>query len=232
MRYTDERFIGGLVDGLKELGLYERALIVFTSDHGEEFYEHKGWGHGHSLYDESLKVPLIIKFPGGEYRGRRVESIVSLVDVFPTILDFLNLSDPQGLRDGRSLLPLIEGKEQGDRTFVADVASDVLHSRIPQKTAMNDGRLKLILNAPFPPEARDYFLAPPPLVDAVEVFDIEKDPGETTNIRDTTPNISRRIIRAIEKMYREAEKRNIQKLKMGEELKKQLKALGYIGRIS
>jgi hypothetical protein len=62
IRFTDEKLIKPLIQELKDLGIYRRTMLVFTGDHGEEFYDHGGWFHGHSLYNEILKVPLIIKF--------------------------------------------------------------------------------------------------------------------------------------------------------------------------
>ena len=114
IRYTDEEFIGPLIASLKETGLYDRTMIIFTSDHGEEFFEHHGWGHGHSLYDESLKVPLIIKFPESRFSGLRIHDIVSLVDIFPTVLEETGIDFSTLNIDGRSLFPfsfpIIKGK--------------------------------------------------------------------------------------------------------------------------
>ena len=64
IRYTDDVLIKPLIDKLRALNIYDRTLLVVTSDHGEGFYDHATWDHIHNLYDESLKVPLIIKSPG------------------------------------------------------------------------------------------------------------------------------------------------------------------------
>jgi len=228
IRYTDEALVGPLLEKLKDLGIYDQAMIVFTSDHGEEFFEHQGWGHGHSLYEESLRVPLIIKFPGSRYAGRVVASRVSLADIFPTVLDVLGKGTVSGGIDGRSLLPLITGEEKEDRVFFADIAADVLQSRIPQKIAMSAGDKKLILNRPFSREDLEFFLFPPPQVKPVELFDLEKDPEERENVADSHPELVRRIIQAVQRLYDEAELRKTRKLEIDEELKEQLKALGYI----
>jgi arylsulfatase A-like enzyme/peptidoglycan/LPS O-acetylase OafA/YrhL len=71
----------------------EHTLVVVTSDHGEEFLEHGDFGHGHSLYDEVLRVPLIVRLPGGQRAGQVVDAPVSLVDVAPTILAAAGLPD-------------------------------------------------------------------------------------------------------------------------------------------
>lgn len=83
--YGDQQF-GRFLRGLRDRGLYERATIVFLSDHGEEFLDHGGWQHGLSLYDEVVRVPLVLKYPHQREAGRRVARQVQLVDVLPTIL--------------------------------------------------------------------------------------------------------------------------------------------------
>ena len=84
IKYFDEHF-GRLVAWLKKEGVYDKAVIVVTSDHGEEFQEHGGWWHGTSLYEEQIHVPLLVKLPGGKNAGERREDLASLVDVAPTL---------------------------------------------------------------------------------------------------------------------------------------------------
>ena len=228
IRYTDEKLIGPLITALKDTGLYDRTMIIFTSDHGEEFFEHHGWGHGHSLYDESLKVPLIIKFPESRFNGRRIHDIVSLVDIFPTVLEETGIDFSALDIDGQSLFPLIKGKEKGDRMFLADVASNVLDSRIPQRIAMNRGREKLILSKKYSPEDLKYFIYPPPILSLMELYDLALDPEEQQNIADERPQLANHIVQKINEIYKAARKKKTRKLDMDEELIKQLKALGYI----
>jgi arylsulfatase A-like enzyme len=228
IRYTDEKLVGPLIQKLKDMGLYDQTLIVFTSDHGEEFYEHHGWGHGHSLYDESLKVPLIIKFPDSRFKGRRINDIVSLVDIFPTVLEETGIDYSTRDIDGQSLFPLITGKEKGDRTFLADIASNVLGSHIPQRIARNRGREKLILSKQYSPEDLSFFVSPPYDLGPVELYDLALDPEERQNIADERSQLANQIIQNIDAIYKDVKKRKTRKLEMDEELKKQLKALGYI----
>ncbi len=228
IRYTDEEFIAPLIKKLKHMGLYDKTMIIFISDHGEEFYEHQGWGHGHSLYDESLKVPLIIKFPGSRFRGRRISNFVSLVDIFPTILDELGVSMRDLDIDGKSLFPVITGKQKEDRIFLADVASNVLDSHIPQKISTNKGKEKLILNKKFSKEDLEFFISQPPVLKPIEIYNLIMDPGEQRNIADEQAELANLIIQKINKIYKEAKIKKTGKLELDEELKKQLKALGYI----
>jgi arylsulfatase A-like enzyme len=81
--------------------------LIITADHGEEFYDHGGWGHRHQLHDELLHVPLVIRWPEGEKAGTRVATPASLVDLAPTILDVLGLRIPPQF-EGTSLRAFID----------------------------------------------------------------------------------------------------------------------------
>jgi len=94
VEYVDAN-VGRLLASLKELGVYDEALVVFTSDHGEELWERGRFGHGHTMFDEVLRVPLAFKLPGG--RGEmRVDEVVSNESLTPTLLELV------GLESGRS----------------------------------------------------------------------------------------------------------------------------------
>ncbi len=105
IRYETDQ-IGLLIDALDDAGRLDGALVILTSDHGEELFEHGGFSHGYSLHQEVLHVPLWVKFP-----GQRTEVVVtdpvSTVDVTPTVLDVLGVSDTS--LDGRSLAPYQAG---------------------------------------------------------------------------------------------------------------------------
>jgi arylsulfatase A-like enzyme len=116
VRYTDDN-VQDLLEHLDELGLGERTLVIVTSDHGEEFFEHGQRGHNFHLYDESIRVPLLMRWPGVIPAGLRVTAPVSLVNVAPTILDLLDLP-PLGHAEGHSLLPLLRN---ADRAFKQQV---------------------------------------------------------------------------------------------------------------
>lgn len=96
--FTD-RHIGYLMDALERNGLAEKTLVVVTSDHGEEFFEHGNPGHGRSLYDEVLKVPLIVRLPGRIPPGARVSEQVGQVDIMPSILSLAGMEHEVGAAD-------------------------------------------------------------------------------------------------------------------------------------
>ncbi len=228
IRYTDEYLIKPLIEKLKNMSFYDHTMIIFTSDHGEEFYDHKSWEHANSLYNEQLKVPLIIKFPYSRFAGKKIKNIVRLVDIMPTVLEELRLESPKLKLDGQSLIPLIKGKKQKERVFLAEKADNILDSHIPQKLSMNLEKYKLIINKKYKAEDLSFFLFPPPNSKHVELYDLDKDPLEKNNIADENPKIVNQIINQINAIYRNAKKRKKEKTEIDDTLREQLKALGYI----
>jgi arylsulfatase A-like enzyme len=117
--YGDREF-GRFLQSLKEAGVYEDALIVFVADHGEEFLDHGRWLHGRSVFDELIRVPLILKLPGNRHAGLRVKEQVQGVDIVPTVLEALGLARPDDLA-GRPLQRAIEGPGP-ERTALAEIS--------------------------------------------------------------------------------------------------------------
>ena len=164
VRYVDE-VLGRFWQYLAAQRLLDRSLIVFTSDHGESLGEHGEKTHGYFIYESTLWVPLIIHWPAGAPTyPPRVEEPASLVDVAPTILQYLGLSQPQQFQ-GRSLLELLGGKAQSP---VREVYGESLYARdhldCSPLRSLRIGRYKFI-DAPKP-----------------ELYDLARDPGERHNI--------------------------------------------------
>jgi len=113
--YTDA-VIRRFVEGLKERGLWDKTLFVLTSDHGEEFREHGGWDHGHNLFPEKLRVPLVMKLPDAKHGGKRIRGLAGGVDIVPTVLSVLDIPVPQGLL-GVDLLAGLETSGKTGREF-------------------------------------------------------------------------------------------------------------------
>ncbi|MFA7692984.1 MAG: sulfatase-like hydrolase/transferase [Candidatus Hydrogenedentes bacterium] len=97
-----DHHLGDLFEGLKERNLYDNTIIAFVSDHGEEFYDHQGWWHGQTLYEELLHVPLILKLPDSTSAGEENTSLTRLIDVPPTLLTLAGL-EPGAAMSGQSL---------------------------------------------------------------------------------------------------------------------------------
>jgi arylsulfatase len=169
IRFTDDA-IGDLLEGLDERGLLGRTLVVFLSDHGEEFFEHGGFGHGHALYGEVIRVPLILRLPGVLPGGLRVRSQVRLVDVMPTVLEILGVENAARM-EGVSLLPLLEpgggGLHEGPRLFGPERAFTEGMLRGPEQKSLTAYPLKMIYNVESGEES---------------LFDLERDPAERRNM--------------------------------------------------
>ena len=108
IRFTDEA-VGALLDGLEERGLADNTLIVLMSDHGEEFFDHGGFEHGHTLYNELIRVPLIFSLPGRLPEAMRIGTQVRILDIMPTVLEILGIR-PWTHLEGSSLVPLMTGE--------------------------------------------------------------------------------------------------------------------------
>jgi arylsulfatase len=209
IRYFDEHF-QRLLDALQELGLYDRALIVFTTDHGEALGEHGFYfSHIGQLYGNLTHVPLIIKY-GDSLTGRRVDFCQHL-DLVPTILGVLGLEVDERLR-GRDLrLPLPEGRE------IFAITDSPIDRDGDKHSLIVDG-LKLILNAQ---------------TGTRQLFDLHEDPGEEHDLAG-----DERYRQRIDDLAAALERiRNEDRLDLGpaksaeefseEELEK-LRALGYV----
>ncbi len=108
--------VGRIIQALKDEGLYDKALIIFTADHGEMLGSHSLW-QKMCMYEESAKVPLIIKFPERfDININQINTPVSLIDIWPTLIDFLKIKNT-GETDGISLMPLIEGQNLNRKQF-------------------------------------------------------------------------------------------------------------------
>lgn len=187
VRWMDDA-LGRVVAALKAGGLYDRMLIVFTSDHGEELGDRRWpgkrypqWGiyntHGHTLYEEMTWVPLLIKLPASEASGRRIGSVTRAIDVMPTVLDILGVRVEAPL-EGVSLRPLWTGNgKTGSRAALVEACA-----RQAEKKAIRDDRYKYIVSMDADTVARygRHYLPDPP--GETELFDLLRDPGERHNL--------------------------------------------------
>ena len=176
--YTD-RHVERLMRSMKELGIFDKTLIVVTSDHGEEFLEHGSWEHQKTLYEEQLRVPLIIKFPGGEEAGRRVKEQVTLLDVAPTIAYVMELPVPASFRGVSLQGELVENRELWSET---EHTIDGTHKLSLRRGASST---KAIFSVRVSVSG-SVSLGDADDVDVldVELFDLEADPGELEALDD------------------------------------------------
>jgi len=216
--YTDATLIKPLINQLKELNIYNNTLLIITSDHGEEFQEHDGWLHGRTLYNELLRVPLIIKLPNSEYNGARISPICRVIDILPTILDIAEIKYKKDLFDGKSLLDLITKKEKEDRVFISDLAHKNLPIPCPAIIATNRDQLKFIITK-SPEGIKD-----------IETYDLLKDPNEKHSIITKANKMRKEILSFLNDYYQGKMqiRRSNTRIRMNKELEEKLKALGYL----
>lgn len=144
-----DRAVGRLAAGLEERGLFEGSVLVLTSDHGEAFLEHGRLGHGGDLYEESLRVPLLLKLPGSRGAGRVVQARVTTLDVMPTILELAGLRpEARASCAGRSLLRFLG---EGSGGPAGPTFAEVRHGRTVRKSVCLDG-WKLVRTTRLRPE--------------------------------------------------------------------------------
>ena len=154
-----DAIVGRFLGSLKANGVYDRALIVLLSDHGEGLGDHGEAEHGVFLYREAIEVPLMVKLPNGDRGGSSVDSTVQLIDVFPTVASVLGLDAPQSLR-GRSLFNLTEAVP----LVYSESVLPRLHFGWSELRSLTDGR-------------KHYIHAPRP-----ELYDLTSDPQEKVNL--------------------------------------------------
>lgn len=225
-RTIDEHLIKPLIEKLKEEGIYDQTMIIITSDHGDELFDHGGWQHSHTLYNELIRVPLIIKFPYQKFRGKRVSKNVRLVDIAPTILDVLGFDSSDFQMDGKSLIPVIKGKEKEERKCFSEIYYDPEKPHIPQRISLVYGDYKLIVNQIIP-EWKKFFAYPPPPQYPFELYNLKNDPGEKKNLYSEDSKIAKEMLEMI-KEYKKKTPPKVEKGIIDEELKSKLRALGYI----
>jgi arylsulfatase A-like enzyme len=178
--YGDEEF-GRFVRELKKRGLYEKALIVFMADHGEEFQDHGQWLHGRSVFDELIHIPLIIKFPGEKDAGRRVKPQVQEVDILPTLLASQGMPIPKPPEIlGHPLQDVLEG-DPHEILAIAEISHRGYVARGIRSSA--DKYIER-----FSPEEGELY------------FDLLKDPRELANRLEERPGRVRELRAALDQV--------------------------------
>jgi arylsulfatase A-like enzyme len=181
IRYVDEN-IKKVLEGLKEYGFLKETVIIITSDHGEEFWEHKNVEHGHTLYNELLQVPLIIC--GAGIKPSVITAPVALIDLLPTVMEAAGIEADNADCQGRSLL------RQGDwEKAIPEIpvfASGTLYGN--EKYCLIKDSKKIILNTETNKGKSDF---PGYRSRArLELYDLQEDAPESRNMADTLPAAS------------------------------------------
>ncbi len=201
---TADALAGRLLDELRRRGLYEKALVVLLSDHGEGLGDHGEDEHGLLLYREALQVPLLVKLPGRERAGERVRRNVGLIDLVPTVLARLGEPADPAL-PGVSLLAR---EAPAERPLYAETMYPLIHDGWSDLASAIGGDLQLI-EGPEP-----------------ELFDFARDPGERANVLAA----NRRPLAALRRFLAEIDRTLAPPRAEDRETVATLGALGYLGQ--
>ncbi|MFQ5869983.1 MAG: sulfatase [Candidatus Zixiibacteriota bacterium] len=224
INYFDNEF-GNLMQELKKRGLYDRSLIVYTSDHGEGFWDHDLVGHGNSLYEELLRVPLImrfpvlVKFPKLQLGGKVLTQPARQIDIVPTTLDLLGIK-AEGLIFGTSLLPLISGKRESLQELEYVISEEILQQpELHNIRSIRSGAWKYIITQDF--EKNEF---------KRELYNLSENPAETVNLCEQQSPLA---VQLEQRLFTELS--NLERLKTtprvyvpDKQVLEKLKALGYI----
>ena len=182
--YTDE-VVGKFLNGLRQIGLLDKTVVIILSDHGEEFYEHGDVEHWKTLYDEVLRVPLIIKLAGRNPPVGRVRRQVSLTDVYATIAEILGIEHAPP-PDCMSLCPLMgppESPKRYDREVIVSDLNEVDEERAADDPTKVWSRMRSVRT-----DDEKYITSEKKQME--ELYDLRADPGEQNNIaHENTPRL-------------------------------------------
>jgi arylsulfatase A-like enzyme len=205
--------LGRLFDALEQRKIFERALVIVTADHGEEFLEHGMFGHGYNLFNTTVHVPLIIAGPGIP-AGGVVNENVSLVDLAPTVLELTGLK-PEPRFEGRSLVPLLRDAAEPSAA-PADVVLQLPRNSFEwdlraHKDGLVRGREKLLVD----PDGTS------------ELYDLGKDPAEKTPAGPPAGAALQAALERANSSFAARQQPEAEKVVVDEATKEKLRALGY-----
>jgi arylsulfatase A-like enzyme len=220
IKYADEQ-IGKLLERIQQLNLEKKTLVILTSDHGEEFFDHGGVKHGYTLYNELIKIPTIMRYPSLIPGGTEVDEIVQSIDIVPTILEAAGVEKPE-IMNGKSLLSLIRGKDVNWRDYAISEVSWVDAKAIVTK------KWKYIHH--FETELVLSYLCDK-YTKGRELYDLESDPKELNNIYVENKEIAGKLYNQMMSVLPKSERERVklgETIEIDEETQEQLRSLGYL----
>ena len=210
--FVDQQ-MGRLVSWLRAKGLEKKTVLVIIGDHGEGLGSHGEGTHGYFVYDYALHVPFLVATPFSELQGVRVDSQVSAVDVFPTVLALSGIDVP-GQVQGRSLLPVMLHPRTVEAEYAySESMTPSLQFGWSPLHSLRSSRYKLI-KAPRP-----------------ELYDLSADPEEGTNVFDQHPAVARDLMQRLDRLMDETSRGapTAEAADLDKETLERLAALGYVG---
>lgn len=213
--YVDDE-IGLLLDALEERSLLHRTAVVMTSDHGESLGEHDLYFVHSGLYEATVHVPLVTYFPGAARQGVEIRDVVEMVDIMPTLLDYLDVPSPPKIR-GRSLWPLIDGEIRPPRVALSEHAGGNLVS-------LRSDRFKYIRHL----KTKHLLPAYPFIRGKEELYDLKSDPHERLDVARKMPDVLRVFRRELSLRSKAKLALRAGRAKLNSETVEVLRALGYV----
>ena len=220
--------VGSLVQLLRERGLWDNTMLVFVSDHGEEMDDHGSWLHDQSVYEELMHVALIVRFPNDQYAGQRVSEPVSLVDVLPTIFDYLRRPDSAVGTRGHSLMPLVRGEseDRGEPLFVPGLRINT--TRYYRPWVETRGNVNIVVRQK---QWKGIWNAD---IDTFELYDLSADPFEKYDVHTAHADLVAAMSAHAANWYENCQTRTLETgtvdySTLDEATLRNLRALGYIG---
>ncbi len=215
--YTD-RYVGEWLDAMERSGVLGRTIVVLTADHGEEFHEHGGTGHGVTVFNECVRVPLVFWAPGLVPGHRR--ALVSLVDVAPTLLEAARVPSPDGFAaEGRSLWPMIVGGDPGNGWNWN--YSELVYPSKGIAFTYREGDDKVVHIVRDKMGRKDW----------TGLFDVARDPFERNNLAGRHPELLRRLrrkMRAVREEHLREARAGANPRPLDEDALERLRSLGYV----
>jgi arylsulfatase A-like enzyme len=194
--YTDT-MLKALVDGLAARGVWEDTLLVLVGDHGEEFYEHGGWGHGRDLLPEKLRVPLVIRLPGNLGGGQHVAGLASGVDLMPTVLSVLGLPCPDVCQGIDLVSSALESGHTGRSTHMAELWKAQCTDVEAATYEFTDAQFSLVTGE-YQYIFTQFFRGAG--MNRQRLFSMTDDPAATTDIAEERPDIAGRMVAELEQL--------------------------------
>lgn len=218
IRFVDSE-IGKLLEHIDKVNLADDTLIVLCGDHGECFGEHKLYfNHGEYLYEEGLRVPLIIR--NSKLPKMKIEEQVQLTDIMPTVLEILNISLIENI-DGFSLMPLIkEGKKIRKYTFAEGIGSHFNQKKRSYIQGIK-GKWRMVRTNEW-----KLIYIPHPGKDIYELYNLKNDPGETKNLIGEEQEVAKLLREELFKWMKESKEE--EDIDLTEKSKRLLRKLGYM----
>jgi len=232
IRYTDDE-LGKLIAGIKELGFYDDATIMFTADHGESFGEHGIYRHGHHHYETHLRIPLVIRAPWikPEARGTHSSALLQQIDLFPTFAELTGARYPKSL-DGVSMLDALRdrAKVPVPRYVISEYACYGIH-----RAAIRTRQYKLIFQMPadeamFMKHVKKKELLPSVSFDkeVFHLFNVLTDPKELTNVwAQHKDGVGARLLKILKREIR-VDGESVKAGDLDPALIEELRSMGYV----